>query len=77
MLRALKATTVELEIPDLPLINDLHRILVKCKSATIYGKTLRHSPGAISERVRINLYEGLFIFALTSMRAYSFPHAVT
>jgi aspartyl-tRNA(Asn)/glutamyl-tRNA(Gln) amidotransferase subunit A len=61
LLRGLKAIAIELEIPNLPLINDLHQIIVKSEAAKIHGKTLRHSPDALSERVRENLHEGLLI----------------
>jgi aspartyl-tRNA(Asn)/glutamyl-tRNA(Gln) amidotransferase subunit A len=71
VLRSLKAVTSEINIPDLPLIDELHQIIVKSESATIYGKVLRRSPEAISERAREILYEGLFIPACRYIEALS------
>jgi aspartyl-tRNA(Asn)/glutamyl-tRNA(Gln) amidotransferase subunit A len=71
VLRTLKAVTSKIHIPDLPLINELHQIIVKCESATIYGKALRRSPEFVSERVRDILYEGFFIPACSYIEALS------
>jgi aspartyl-tRNA(Asn)/glutamyl-tRNA(Gln) amidotransferase subunit A len=71
ILRELGASVIRLEVPDLPLLTDLHQIVVKCESASIHRATLRARPGDLSARARSVLYDGLFIPATCYLEALS------
>jgi aspartyl-tRNA(Asn)/glutamyl-tRNA(Gln) amidotransferase subunit A len=75
--RSLGATIVEVDVPDVNLINTLMHVLMTVEAATVHRKWLRTRRNDYADQVRSRIEPGLFYPATRYLEALSMRAAVT
>ena len=76
-LRTLGATVVEVEVPDVHLINTLMHVLMSVEAATVHREWLRTRRSDYADQVRSRIEPGLFYPATRYLEALSLRASVT
>ena len=76
-LRSLGATVVEVDVPDVGLINTLMHVLMSVEAATVHRKWLRKRRNDYADQVRSRIEPGLFYPATRYLEALSLRASVT